>query len=117
MKLLGHASCELATARRFECELPARHRPPAGPGIRLPRLARAQLDRLAGPPRIGSAAPVAEVVDAADSKSVARKGVLVRVRPGAPLSEHSWLSVALVSAACPQILGGFDGLCYIPRAC
>src|SRR3954454_24636659 len=29
-------------------------------------------------------APVAELVDAADSKSVARKGVLVRVRPGAP---------------------------------
>ena len=31
-------------------------------------------------------APVAELVDAADSKSVAREGVLVRVRPGAPLS-------------------------------
>jgi hypothetical protein len=30
-------------------------------------------------------APVAELVDAADSKSVARKGVLVRFRPGAPL--------------------------------
>jgi hypothetical protein len=29
-------------------------------------------------------APVAEVVDAADSKSVGRKAVLVRVRPGAP---------------------------------
>jgi hypothetical protein len=29
-------------------------------------------------------APVAELVDAADSKSVARKSVLVRVRPGAP---------------------------------
>ena len=27
---------------------------------------------------------MAELVDAADSKSVARKGVLVRVRPGAP---------------------------------
>ena len=37
------------------------------------------------PRRVRSAAaPVAEVVDAADSKSVARKGVLVRVRPGAP---------------------------------
>src|SRR5215469_1281214 len=45
-------------------------------------------------------APVAELVDAADSKSVARKGVLVRVRPGAPVksktkaagSDHSrWL--------------------------
>jgi hypothetical protein len=31
---------------------------------------------------------VAELVDAADSKSVARKGVLVRVRPGAPLILH-----------------------------
>jgi hypothetical protein len=29
-------------------------------------------------------APVAESVDAADSKSVAREGVLVQVRPGAP---------------------------------
>ncbi len=31
-------------------------------------------------------APVAELVDATDSKSVVRKGVLVRVRPGAPTS-------------------------------
>src|SRR3546814_11980774 len=31
-----------------------------------------------------SAAPVVELVDATDSKSVARKGVLVQVRPGAP---------------------------------
>src|SRR3546814_5375174 len=29
-------------------------------------------------------APVVELVDATDSKSVARKGVLVQVRPGAP---------------------------------
>ena len=34
--------------------------------------------------RSSPAAPVAELVDAANSKSVARKGVLVRVRPGAP---------------------------------
>jgi acetyl esterase len=32
---------------------------------------------------------VAELVDAADSKSVARKGVLVRVRPGAPFPEKT----------------------------
>lgn len=31
-----------------------------------------------------SIAPVVELVDAADSKSVARKGVGVRVSPGAP---------------------------------
>src|ERR1700736_3425383 len=31
-----------------------------------------------------SRAPMAELVDAADSKSVARKGVLVRLRLGAP---------------------------------
>jgi hypothetical protein len=32
---------------------------------------------------------VAELVDAADSKSVARKGVLVRFRPGAPMKSIS----------------------------
>ena len=37
-------------------------------------------------------APVAELVDAADSKSVARKGVLVRVRPGAPIQSIKPLS-------------------------
>ena len=31
-------------------------------------------------------APVAELVDAVDSKSAVRTGVLVRVRPGAPFS-------------------------------
>ncbi len=31
-----------------------------------------------------SSASVAELVDATDSKSVVRKGVLVRLRPGAP---------------------------------
>src|SRR5262249_56003526 len=48
------------------------------------RLPVASPSRMAmiGRPRNG--APVAELVDAADSKSVARKGVLVRVRPGAP---------------------------------
>ena len=38
-------------------------------------------------------APVAELVDAADSKSVARKGVLVRVRPGAPNMRRAARSV------------------------
>ena len=36
---------------------------------------------------------MAELVDAADSKSAFRKEVLVRVRPGAPLSEHTVLDV------------------------
>ena len=33
----------------------------------------------------GFGAPVAELVDATDSKSVVRKDVLVRVRPGVPI--------------------------------
>ena len=33
----------------------------------------------------GLGAPVAELVDATDSKSVVRKDVLVRVRPGVPI--------------------------------
>jgi hypothetical protein len=32
------------------------------------------------------------LVDAADSKSVARKGVLVRVRPGAPTKPTSYIA-------------------------
>jgi hypothetical protein len=41
-----------------------------------------------GPRRLICAAhcPSGEMVDAADSKSVARESVLVRVRPGAPLA-------------------------------
>src|SRR5262249_7457402 len=38
---------------------------------------------------LSARAPVAEVVDAADSKSVAREGVLVRVRPGAPVVSYA----------------------------
>ncbi len=36
-------------------------------------------------------APVAELVDAVDSKSAVRTGVLVRVRPGAPHSNRTHL--------------------------
>ena len=35
-------------------------------------------------------APVAELVDAADSKSAIRKDVLVRVRPGAPIESITY---------------------------
>ena len=38
--------------------------------------------------RRGAGAPVAELVDATDSKSVSRKGVPVRVRPGAPITHR-----------------------------
>jgi hypothetical protein len=38
-------------------------------------------------------APVAELVDAADSKSVARKGVLVRLRPGAPINSTVYRTI------------------------
>ena len=51
-------------------------------------------------PKSRLGAPVAELVDAADSKSVARKGVLVRVRPGAPqaLEYQSRVPAAYVPA-------------------
>ena len=52
-------------------------------------LFRAAMMAPALPDRPG--APVAELVDAADSKSVARKGVLVRVRPGAPIKTISYV--------------------------
>ena len=42
------------------------------------------IDRPGRPSKMRSACPCGGMVDAADSKSVARKGVLVRVRPGAP---------------------------------
>ena len=76
---------------------------PPGAGVRRPARPAAAVGRLSprgGPRRGGPAvrltgvgaplhsgarcAPVAELVDAADSKSVGRKAVLVRVRPGAP---------------------------------
>ena len=44
----------------------------------------ATVDRAPRLPHVPALAPVAELVDAADSKSVVRKDVLVRVRPGAP---------------------------------
>src|SRR4051812_34888361 len=50
----------------------------------LRRARSGRLDRAGAAPMLRARAPVAELVDAADSKSVARKGVLVRVRPGAP---------------------------------
>jgi hypothetical protein len=55
--------------------------PSADPGGCTAKIAGYDGARSAGWP----GAPVAELVDAADSKSVARKGVLVRVRPGAPI--------------------------------
>ena len=52
---------------------------------------------------------MAELVDAADSKSVARKGVLVRFRPGAPNVDEKKARVS-----CARILGlletHWDGL-------
>ena len=59
------------------------------------------LDRTGARPKIRAAvlAPVAKSVDAADSKSVGRKAVLVRVRPGAPLPEHTAATGELL---CPQ---------------
>gem|GEM_PF-6067014 len=38
-------------------------------------------------------APVVKLVDAADSKSAARKGVLVQVRPGAPNYKMVYLNI------------------------
>ena len=49
------------------------------------RFATGRLTRRGAYPIFRPQAPVAELVDAANSKSVARKSVLVRVRPGAPL--------------------------------
>ena len=41
-------------------------------------------------------APVAELVDAVDSKSAVRTGVLVRVRPGAPFSSDRSVCLGLL---------------------
>jgi hypothetical protein len=46
-----------------------------------------RVDVRAAPSNMRAARPSGEMVDAADSKSVARESVLVRVRPGAP-SDH-----------------------------
>jgi predicted nucleotidyltransferase len=52
---------------------------------------------------------VAEVVDAADSKSVGRKAVLVRVRPGAPTIEHRVQTVQFdVATMSPNSTGVAD---------
>src|SRR5262245_55816476 len=61
--------------------------------------ARAAVDRsptrtIFTPRRACARAPVAELVDAPDSKSGGRKVVLVRVRPGAPLSLPIWTIMA-----------------------
>src|SRR5215831_17216888 len=58
----------------------------AGQGWRAPGPRGCAVDRRAAPTKMRRGASVAELVDAADSKSVARKGVLVRVRPEAPSS-------------------------------
>jgi hypothetical protein len=71
------------------CSRPARRRATAGsrPASPRPGVARADLAAMMRPARD---APVAESVDAADSKSVTRKGVGVRVSPGAPIVSVGW---------------------------
>src|SRR5262249_8987448 len=66
-------------------DLPRRSRRPAALSAARAAVDRSPTRTIFTPRRACARAPVAELVDAPDSKSGGRKVVLVRVRPGAPL--------------------------------
>ena len=68
----------------------------------------AVVDRAFGFPHVPAPSPSGGMVDATDSKSVIRKGVLVRVRPGAPIKSRTYWKLDRTRSNCKS---GVSALC------